>query len=36
MPAKVNEVMKKLIANGKLDEIAAKYDLTNALISNQK
>ena len=36
MPAKVNEVMKKLIENGKLDEIAAKYDLTNALISNQK
>ena len=36
MPAKVNEVIKKLIENGKLDEIAAKYDLTNALISNQK
>jgi polar amino acid transport system substrate-binding protein len=36
MPAKVNEVMKKLIENGKLDEIAAKYELTNALISNQK
>ena len=36
MPAKVNEIMKKLIENGKLDEIAAKYDLTNALISNQK
>jgi polar amino acid transport system substrate-binding protein len=36
MPAKVNAVMKKLIESGKLDEIAAKYDLTNALISNQK
>ena len=36
MPAKVNEVIEKLIENGKLDEIAAKYDLTNALISNQK
>ena len=36
MPAKVNAAMKKLIESGKLDEIAAKYDLTNALISNQK
>ena len=36
MPAKVNEIIKKLVDNGKLDEIAAKYDLTNALVSNQK
>lgn len=36
MPAKVNEIMKKLTESGKMDEIAAKYELTNSLVSNQK
>lgn len=36
MPEKVNEIMKKLTESGKMDEIAAKYELTNSLVSNQK
>ena len=36
MPAKVNEIMKKLVESGKLNEIAAKYELTDSLVSNQK
>jgi ABC-type amino acid transport substrate-binding protein len=32
--AKVNEAIVKLSQNGKLAEIAAKYNLTNALITN--
>ena len=34
LTAKINEAIKKLSANGTLDEIAAKYDLTNDLISD--
>lgn len=33
--AKINEVIDKLVENGKLDEIAAKYELQSQLISNQ-
>ncbi|MPM80293.1 hypothetical protein SDC9_127340 [bioreactor metagenome] len=33
---KFNEVIEKLIASGKLDEIAEKYGLTDSLLSNQK
>ncbi len=34
--AKFNEVIDKLIASGKLNEIAEKYGLTDSLLSNQK
>ena len=34
MTAKLNEAIAKLSANGKLAEIAAKYDLSDALIQN--
>ena len=35
MAEKVNEIMDELTEDGTLDELAAKYDLTDALISNQ-
>lgn len=34
MTAKINEAILKLVENGKLAEIAAKYDLSDALIPN--
>ena len=35
MVEKVNEAIAQLVEDGTLDEIAAKYDLTDSLISNQ-
>ena len=34
MTAKINEAILKLVENGKLAEIAAKYELSDALIKN--
>ena len=34
MTAKINEAILKLVENGKLAEIAAKYELSDALIPN--